>query len=487
MRLPTPTPDPAARVELSRPNVPDGIRHAEELRGLTLAQLELGFAELSGVVPALEDTTPALGLQRRPAEPSARWLAIPELEGTVEALTLRLTLCAPDGACEPLTSSGARGDLYAMTAQVLTQASHHMGRPVAEAVRLSWLEPPSPDPYAVLLSGRAAAAWYGFLPPIDPALEGDKRQDPIQRAALVDPLLSTSAWVLARRDADRGEPERARAALLRGQARRPASAALQAMDAALLEQAGQPQAALAGWTRLAERDPYDLRFVLPLAETTLATGQPARAEEILERLPPLSRGDRDVLALRVRIADAGEGATDGLLALWQAAAPDDPEPVRRRIQGMLRTERYADAYALVPELSRRGAEAEAAALAVPLALGAGRPDRAREAAEALGDADAAGRIAMRQAAEADLTALLAEPSSEVPLDPALRAWALLEADRPQEAETLVAAALKQRPYDPALLDARLEALSRMGRGADAAAVEATLRRVDPARYSVADP
>ncbi|MCB9742188.1 MAG: tetratricopeptide repeat protein [Alphaproteobacteria bacterium] len=467
----------AVSVELARPSVPESIRFPEELRGLITVMLELGLSELEGVVPHLAEAPPPLGLQRWPSAGVERWSAVLSVEGSEEALSVELSLCPEDAACELLTGAGTRAQLHLLVAGLLSEAALAMRRAPDEATLEAWAQPLSADPYAVLLSGRAAASWYGYTPAIPEELQGDARRDPIQRAALVDPHCPSSAWLLARRDAARGEPGRARAGLARGLAKRDDSSPLLALDATLIAAEDRPRSAYAAWARLAERRPDDPRFVLPLAEAALKMGDPARAAATLDTLPERAGSTAEVVALRVRIADAQGGADDLLLAQWQLAAPEDPEPVRRRVLEHLQRERYAEAFALLEPLAERGAEDEARALAVPLALGAGEPEQAIAAAEAAGDEALAERVEVREGG--DPSALLDLPEPEDADDLALRIWALQASGQGAEARSLSDAALKEHPWDVQLLEQRVSLLEQQGDPEALASARTALKAVDP--------
>jgi hypothetical protein len=308
---------------------------------------------------------------------------------------------------------------------------------------------------------------------------GERRDDPIDRAVYVDPKSAPAAWVLSRRDAALGRTERAQVPIVRARLARPSSVALQADDAALTMAAGRTASGRASWLLLAEAFPNDLRFRLPLARAHLASRLTDEASAVLDALPEWTRDDRAVIELRVAIADAAPDATasDVLLARWQAAAPDDPEPVRRRIALRVRERRYDAALELVDMLVLRGAADEARRLEIGLAIGVGDLARAEAAALTAGLPDVARRIAGRRLVFGDAAGAARAFDEPEPVVVLARAEALALADRGEEALAVVEEVLRLEPYQPEALALRVAILDDLGRPSGQA--RAALLAVDP--------
>src|SRR4029450_6933088 len=94
------------------------------------------------------------------------------------------------------------------------------------------------------LAGRAAAVLYGKLPAPTEEEIGDRRKDAIARAVYVDPHDAPAAWGLIRREAARGQFDKAQEAFPRALEARPSSVALYADQAALSALAAKPATAL---------------------------------------------------------------------------------------------------------------------------------------------------------------------------------------------------------------------------------------------------
>jgi hypothetical protein len=236
-----------------------------ELCGLATGLYELGLNDLPHLVAGEERAGASPGLGRPIRTRAEQWTARLGLGPQDGALALEGVLCDPTGLCRTQTETAPREELHAAVARLLVWTAGELRVELLPEVQAAWLLPPSKDPYAVLVAGRAAATLYGTWPAAEGLALGDRRRDPIDRAVYIDPKQGLSAWVLARRDALRGEVARARAGLSQALEARPWSALLQADDAALADLQGRPEAALDAWAEVVRRAPGDLRYTLPHA------------------------------------------------------------------------------------------------------------------------------------------------------------------------------------------------------------------------------
>jgi hypothetical protein len=461
-----PEPLPIVEVRLAPATVPEGVAHRDELRGLLTVLVEMGLADLQGVVPLVDGATIAPGLDDPVWSLSRTWTAALTMFGS-DPLQLNLELCSAPDACTVLRGEGPLAEPWVAVAQVLDGASRALGRTAAlPGAPDDWQRPVSKDPYAVLLAGRAAAVLYGILPP--PAAEdvGDRREDPIARAVYVDPHSAPAAWVLIRRDAARGQFAAAQDAFERALQARPSSLALLADRAALSALASKPASALDAWLAMSGRTPRDLRFRLPLARAHLRNQQTAEASVVLDRLPDWCQDERAVVEMRVAIIDAAGTvvAGDALLARWQAAAPDDPEPIRRRIALRVTERQYAAALDLIDELAATGAKEEASRLEMTLSLGVDDLERADRAARDLGLEDVARRIAVRRTiASGPAATIAAIGATRDRWERLTRAQALLEEGETLRALAEVSAVLDEEPYQPEALELQIRCLEKLER------------------------
>lgn len=469
----------AVEISLRPALAPEAMNRRDEQRGLVTALVELGLADLQGVVPSVEGAAPALGLALTVRAGAQRWTAQPAVDALNDSYTVSLELCDPAGVCESSLAVGKPEAPQEPIATVLEWAAARLGRELRPQVRAGWQAPLSKDGYAILLAGRSAATLYGLREGVPEALLGDKRLDPIDRAAFVDPFLSVASWVLARRDGARGAYDRARDALPRGGAAHPWSVVFAAEDAALLDRLGKPELAYPAWQDVVRKAPADVRFVVPLARAALRAGDLSAATAALDSLPAWAQEDAEVL--RVRVGVAGRGADDALLSRLQAAAPEDPEPVRRRLELRVRDGRYAEALALTAELRARGAVEEADKLALSLAVGAGDLAAARDAAGRLGLTEVQARLVAREALAKEPARLDAVPPGDDPILTLVRAEAARQAGQPEEALRMVGAVLSADPWMPEALEIRAEALDDLGRLPEADEARQRLAMADPAR------
>ncbi|MCK6524318.1 hypothetical protein L6R49_23175 [Myxococcota bacterium] len=472
--------DSLALVELAPVASPEGYGRAKELAGGLTAAFELALTDLEGVVPRVGALAPSPGVSEAVLVDAERWTLT--LDAEVErvgperwGLTLRGTLCRRDGACTFPEAEGDPNQTGPAVAELMEQIALRLVRRRSSDAARAWAEPPSDDPYAVLLAGRAAATLYGQLDPPPPEQVGDKSKDPVTRAALVDPDLALTRWVAGRRAMARGEHSQAQQHFNAAARGRPASAVLLADEAIAWAALGRIDRAATLWGAVRNLVGDDQRFLLPQARVALALGQ---LDEAAERLAPLSFGydrDPDLAALRVAIAEAG-GAGEGydlLLQSWEHAAPDDPEPTRRRLALRVRREDYEDALTLTAELARRGARDESERSQLALSAALGRFDEAATLAEGLGEDLTADRLRARAQPEARVESLRGDPSPYARL---WRAEAMIQGGDAIGALTEIEAVLKERPWLPEALELKAIAQTALGQTAAAEATRAMWAR-----------
>ncbi len=383
------------------------FRWSGELQGLVTMAVELGLADLPGVVPRVvgDAEAPSLLLQPDAARRSAE--ARLSVSGAPEDLRFELELCLPTAGCDTWSANASRERPWPAVAALLEGAASTLGVPVSEATRAAWARPGSKDPYAELLTGRSAATLYGVLP-WSPPEEGAR--DVVTRAVLVDPDQALAQWALARWEmASTADGGRAEAALQRAILARPTSPVLAADLATLYALTNRAEAAVLAWEELRARAEDDPRWITPHAAALAAAARPADAAAALARLPAEFAWTPTVAALRVSVAEArgGEGL-DPLLERWQNTDARAPEPVRRRVDLRVRAGRYAEAIDLVPALRQRqpGVAVDSLETALLVAL-----DRPLEAAER-----APGEVAARLRARALRAADPGAPLTELPPD-----------------------------------------------------------------------
>ncbi len=379
-------------VRLSPLQVAQGFARDAEFRGLITVAIELGLADISGVVPLVGgDGLPVAFLGER--APAARHVdARLSARGTPEAIELELELCVAGGECASTVATATSKSPWTAVAALLEGAAAALDVPVDESTRAAWGRPGSNDDYAELITGRAAAQFYGILPPS--LTPGDRKADPVLRALVLDPQQPLAQWVHARWEvATTVDGGKAAVALSRAQLVRPTSPLLAADQAALLSMTGHIGEALLAWETLAGAAPGDPRWILPLARARLAAGQGQAAVAALAALPTEFTWDPAVAALRVVATEAAGDAEalDPLLARWQAVASQNPAPVRRRIDLRVKTGEYQDAETLIGALRERDPGPPTDALEVALLLTLGR----YEDAAALAPVAVASRIRAR--------------------------------------------------------------------------------------------
>lgn len=478
--------DPSTRpalLTLSLAEPEPAIPRGAELSGLVTGLLELGLADLDGVVPEVAGVAPSPGLAGLLRADLERWTLATRLWERERVLTVEATLCTAGGVCQTHAALATRAEPTPAIATIVEAVAAQMARGEDAGSGLARAEPQSDDPYAVLLAGRSAATWYGLLPPTPENLLGHKRRDPVSRALLVDPDTALGNWVAGRRALALGDAEQARTRFATASFARPSSTLLLADEAAALTAAGHAETAWFAWQTVLARRPLDPRFVRPAAEAALRAGLPGEAETLLALLGEPWASRSEVLSLRARAQEAlGYSASDEhdqLLARWAELAPEDPEPVRRRLHNHVRAAAYEEALALAAELARRGRAAEAAEVELALLNALGRPAEGAEKARLAGQPEAAARLRARASADpAERAAALAQVPG--PRAAATRAQTLLELGRADEANTLVTSALQDDPWLPEALEARAGALAAAGQAEESRRALARRCESDPA-------
>lgn len=471
-------PKPILVTELRLPvlTVERSFTHDAELRGLVTLAMELGLSDIPGVVPLVpgDGPPPAFAGSRPPAGrmADARLLA----RGSPEALELELEVCIAGEGCESTVATGTLKAPWDAIGTLLEGAAAALDVDVEEAVVTAWHKPGSKDSYSELITGRAAAAYYGLIPPS--LTPGDRKADPVVKAVYLDPGQPLAQWMRARWEvASTMDGGKAAEALAKAQLLRPSSPLLLADQAALLGLTGHPNEALLIWETLAAAAPRDPRWWLPLARARLAGGHAEEAVATLESLPPAFSWDPGVAALRVSAAEAADPAADldPLLARWQTVATTNPEPVRRRISARVRAQRYAEAEELMGALRERAPGPNTDALEVALFVALGRLDQAEE----LAPPGVASRIRARRQLAANPGLV---PEGLLPEDPVavlVAGEAALWRKAPAEALAAAEAGIVAAPQSAEAQMLRARALEGLGRAHQASEAWAKAWELDP--------
>lgn len=478
----TPADGPIIEVVLTRPTVWPGIRQSDELAGLFTANIEYGLADLHGVVPWVDGVGVSPGFDERLRNGSTRWTAKLGLVAKGENIAYGLLLCNSADECNNFEVVGPQAKPAEASAALLKLAAEALGRlPDPEAMAL-WALPQSKDPYAELICGRGAAVFYGIRPALDPLDVGDQRKDPIERAVYIDPSMPLGWWIAGRAQAQRDEWGRARESFTRASIARPSSVLFLADEAYAFSHNLRWDAAWSAWASADSRSPGDIRFVAPRARAALRSERVKQAIAILDALPTPFQNERRIAELRVQIAETTGASSnyDELLEHWQDAAPNDPEPVRRRIALRVDDGRYAEALVLCDELEARGAVNEAGRLAMSLSIGLGKLPEAAGRADELGLTEVAARIRARAKLEDDPGAMT--PELAVATDPVglvVAGEALLADGQPSEGLVKVQAALKLDPWNADALAVQIRIYEALDQPLQASEARHRLRLIDP--------
>lgn len=464
---------PTLFVDIRKPVLPE-VRRAAETTGHILLFVETFLADVPGVVPRLDGVPGYPGFSRALPPEGGPWTVSLTVSIAEDVITVDLEGCDPDGACETHHGEGSRLQPNAVVGELITALASRMGRDVTSA-REGWITPLTRDDYAVLMAGRGAAIYYGYLPPVAPESRGDNRKDPIARAVFLDPKLPGS-WSLVARTVE--DPGRRLIAWKTASELAPQNAALKAAYAAAFDEEGLLEPAWTAWTAVAAIAPNDLRFLIPRARAALRVNQMKEVERTLALVPARFSGDGLIASMNVAVADAKGGASDALLTAWQSADPTNAEPVRRRIALYVTAHDFDAALKLTEELASRGAPEEAWRLTVALASDLGQYGLAAQAAERLGQADLGHRLAGRAQPDPALRAGLLTGST-LPAARLVRADALLHTGKAAEARAEVEKLLKERPWWPEALDLHARALSSLGQEKLAAESRSRVLQADP--------
>ncbi|MEZ4318442.1 MAG: hypothetical protein R3F61_13100 [Myxococcota bacterium] len=387
---------PLVRVQVSLPVVERSSRLADHT-GLVLGLVELGLADLPGVVPQIAEVPVAPGLRDADTRRSSRWLVDLRVAGS-KPLGLEGRVCSESGLCTDLDATGGTvADPTPAVSEVLRQIGDAIERRPSDEAVASWARVGSKDPYAVLLAGRSAAVVYGLREPPPPEKVGDRVADPVARAFYLDPGMPLAGWMVGRTTED---PDHAIVAFRRASLSRPESLVLEA-DLGTAQR--YPRLSQPLWADLQRRAPFDRRFLVQIARNHLELGSPRDASYVLDTLGPGAGSFPSVARLRVAIAEAtGNVDDETLLQRWREADPSDPEPVRRLVRKRVRLTQYAEARDLVPDLASRGAADEAQQIDLALLNALGRQAEAAKLADTRGLPELAAALRARPA-ESDTT------------------------------------------------------------------------------------
>lgn len=473
---------PPLVVALDPPVLTGKFRWEPETVGIHTLLVEVGLMELNGVIAVVAERPLSPGLSHPVGMAEAQnWTASLRIGDDPSALEVELELCTPGRRkCRSTAATATQEEPQLATAKLLAFAAEVLERePAARAVS-QWSMPVSQDPYAVLMCGRAASAWYGLLES-SASNDEDKSKDPIVRAVLIDPSMALAQWLLARRYALDLRWDDAMPHFAAAREGRPLAPVILADEAVTMENVRLGAAAAEAWDALLSAVPRDPRFQLASVETDLRIMQLDSARAELEQLVLDWPKDSGVAASRVTLADkAGEEkGVDELLEHWAQTDTTAVEPVRRRVQLRIRQNAFPEATAMLPELRARGADSLADDYEVPLGVALGDFETAAKAAERMQRPDVAARIRAREG-------LMAHPPRAPKLGDRIGpdgylalGWFALQQGRPKDALTYADAADKLRPWDPDILTLSRDALSLLGNASAAQKVSDRMRLTEP--------
>lgn len=452
-----------------------------ETIGVYTLLLEAGLMELHGVtaIVAGKPVSPGLTHPLGQAEVQ-KWTAKLTFGPDPDVLDVELELCSPDGkSCRSTSATGTRENPELAVAKLLQFSSEVLERKPAPGAVAQWTQAVSKDPYAVLICGRSASAWYGLFP-MEPGDEGTSAKDPVLKAVLIDPSMALAQWLLGRRYALVGNWEKAMPHLAAAREGRPLAPVLLADEAVAMEAERRAFAAADAWDALLDAVPGDPRFLLAQVQTDLVAGRLDHARVSLVKLVEYFPDDSGIASARVALADKSgeEKGMDDLLARWQETDKTAIEPVRRRIQLRIRQTKYQDAWDMLPELRKRGADPLADSYEMPLGVALGEWSTAALAAERASLPDVAARIRARQALTDNPSAIptLSVASAEGYV---VLGRAALAADQAKDALKYAEAAEKMRPWDTEVLSLRRDALAKLGNTAAAQKTSTLLFAMEP--------
>jgi tetratricopeptide (TPR) repeat protein len=367
----------------------EGLRFPDELAALIDVAMEVGVADLPGAIPSPRATTSPLAETLGVAGEQTldvRLVLHAEGQDVAEATqSACLTKPGAEEVCITTTATVQRARPWDAVAPLLAALATQLGAQADTDRVEAWSTPASRDPYAELVTGRAAHALTAESSEADTLASKDDdtavpRLTHAVRAVRIDPQNALAQLVLARAElarapavwiapapeAPRDEAaERRRNRMLQAARQaaslRPDSAWLAAQLAVTEARAGRPAEAREAWAEAERRaGPEDLRFVLARARAEADGGDTSAAVARAAQLAVVLPWDGAVHAFHAQVckddpACADDVAHDARLDAWQRTAPRAQEPVRARVG--LRVERGAwdEALAFLPALRARGA------------------------------------------------------------------------------------------------------------------------------------
>ncbi len=463
-------------VRLPLPSMDGRFSREPELRGLLTLAVELGLADIPGVVPLVQGDGVPLAFAGTRLPPARLADARLRVRGSDDALELELEVCIAGEGCASTVAAGTSKAPWDAVGMVLEGAALALGGSVEASVAAAWRKPGSKDPYSELLTGRAAAAYFGLIPPS--LTPGDRKLDPVVKAVYLDPGQPLAQWLRARWEvASTTDGGVAPDCLAKAQMLRPTSALLAADQAALLTLTGKTNEALMAWEALANESSGDPRWRVPLARARLAAGRAEEAVAVLEALPPEFLWDSAVAGLRVSAVEAvdGEADLDPLLARWQSVAVTNPEPVRRRISSRVRAKRFDDALEFLGPMRERAPGPGTDSLEVALLVALERFDPAAD----LAPPEVASRIRARRELSLNPAEFPASLPADDPAAAHVTAEVALARNDPAGALAAIDLALAVAPLDASSHVVRARALEALGRGHLAAESWARAWEIDP--------
>jgi tetratricopeptide (TPR) repeat protein len=468
-------------VALTPPTRRGAFRWETETIGVYTLLLEAGLFDLEGVIVVTADKPLPMGVRNPLGQLAAeRWtvaLNFPE-DPDPDALEVEIELCnSSTKSCRSTSTTGNREAPQIAINELLIFAQQVLDRAPSPGASDQWLIPVSQDPYAVLICGRAAAAWYSM---IEEEPSDEPRGGLVFKAVNLDPSMPLAQWLLARQYAELGNFTKAMPHYAAAREGRPRSMVLLADEAMAMAAENRELAAADQWEAVLEAVPYDPRFLLARVETDLDAKRLSVARANLDRLTRTWGDDSGIAASRVRLADLSgeEEGVDELLARWQETDPGAVEPVRRRVQLRIRRGDYQQAWDMLPVLRERGADALANSYQIPLGVALEQWEVAAGAAMQTNQPVVAARIRARAALTRDPSRVpeLGEATSDglivlgqVALNRGDQSGALAYAERADRA----------RPWDPDALKLLRDVYSAMGNRERASALAARIRAIEP--------
>jgi tetratricopeptide (TPR) repeat protein len=469
-------------VTMTPPASPGAFKYQTEAIAVYTLLVEVGLMELQGVIVVTNNRPVSPGLSHPIGETEApQWTASMKFGDDPDKFEVEFELCTNHGKrCRSTSATGNIANPELAVSQLLEFAQGVLQREPAAGAVGQWKMPVSQDPYAVLICGRSAAAWYGMID-VPPEHELDKQKDPVMRAVFLDPSMALAQWLLGRRYALRGVWDKAMPAFTAAREGRPLMPVFLGDEAVVLEAQRRELAAAEAWESLLEAVPNDPRFLLARVETELHAGRLDQARDQLAVLSDAWNEDSRVAAARVELADKSgeEQGVDDLLAHWAATDPTASEPVRRRIQLRIRQGAYQDAWDMLPTLRERHAVDIADNYEIPLGVALQKWDVAAAAAERVGSPEVATRIRARAGLEQDPKRTPELPGGSGPDGLLVLGRVALAQGDAKSALDYAQRADKLRPWDPDVMTLIRDALNQLGNTSAAQAVAVRIDAAEP--------